>query len=258
VFECQIPGTHDRLAVKLVDNGITDEVQILRSFSHPHIVRIIRVLNELPLVVALEFCAGGTLESLLRAPRLASARSKLGIYQRVRAAMEPASALEFLHERRVVHRNITSANIFFTAPVIIESSGFAVPPVVLGGFGSACVLPANVHDAEPLPPAHRGPLPYLAPEVLRGDRSGFAADVYSCGMLLYEVCSGRLPYFDLDMPDRVLAAKVMEGLRPSRDYMPAGSLGEILAQIVAGSWDQQASLRMSSYDVSGHLSAILS
>ena len=58
-----------------------------------------------------------------------------------------------------------------------------------------------------------GVLPYIAPEILRGQSYTKAADIYSFGIIMYEVISGLPPYHDLSH-DEYLAIKICHGLRP--------------------------------------------
>jgi serine/threonine protein kinase len=73
--------------------------------------------------------------------------------------------------------------------------------------------PADFDESEGIKNSIYGVLPYIAPEVLRGQNYTKAADIYSFGIIMYEVISGLPPYHDISH-DKYLAIKICHGLRP--------------------------------------------
>ncbi|RGB30130.1 kinase-like domain-containing protein, partial [Rhizophagus diaphanus] len=73
--------------------------------------------------------------------------------------------------------------------------------------------PADYNSSENSKNSTYGVLPYIAPEILQGQNYTKAADIYSFGIIVYEVISGSLPYFDVSH-DNNLAIKICQGLRP--------------------------------------------
>ncbi|EXX69157.1 Ypk2p [Rhizophagus irregularis DAOM 197198w] len=73
--------------------------------------------------------------------------------------------------------------------------------------------PADYNASENTKNSIYGVLPYIAPEVLRGQNYTKAADIYSFGIIMYEVISGLPPYHDVSH-DKILAIKICQGLRP--------------------------------------------
>src|SRR6266498_3473462 len=74
--------------------------------------------------------------------------------------------------------------------------------------------PADYNASENMEKKIYGDLPYMAPEILRGQNSTKASDIYSFGIIMYEVISGLPPYHDVSH-DKILAIKICQGLRPN-------------------------------------------
>jgi serine/threonine protein kinase len=108
--------------------------------------------------------------------------------------------LEHIHEKELIHRDFHSGNILrLTYSTVITDMGLCKP--------------ANYLTTENAKNYIYGVLPYVAPEILRGQNYTKAADIYSFGIMMYEIISGLLPYYDLSH-DNCLAIKICCGLRP--------------------------------------------
>ena len=108
-----------------------------------------------------------------------------------------ASGLSDIHKKGLTHQDFHSGNIL--------SIGFANASITDLGL----CKPANEESDKTV----YGVLPYVAPEVLRGKKYTQASDVYSFGIIIYEVCTGIPPYHDL-AHDEFLGIKICNGLRP--------------------------------------------
>ncbi len=148
---------------------------ILADLRHPNIVRVFaRGEDGGRFFVAMELIDGTTLAEQLEGGALPG--GEVG-----RLALELASALAAIHRAGVVHRDVKPSN------VMVTRSG----RLVLLDFGLA-----RGADAASLTRRDQilGTLPYMAPEQLRGERATAAADVWSFGIVLYEMSVGRLPW----------------------------------------------------------------
>src|SRR5205823_8896989 len=101
----------------------------------------------------------------------------------------------FIHRENAIHRDLHSGNILYNQGVFFISD--------LGFCG-----PAN----KPLNSVY-GNLPYIAPEVIAGKETTFASDIYSFGMLMWEISSGQPPFINFEH-DCDLALKIINGMRP--------------------------------------------
>ncbi|GJP39541.1 hypothetical protein CLOM_g23903 [Closterium sp. NIES-68] len=146
--------------------------------------------------VVLEYLAGGTLKHVL----IKHYHRKLSVQRVVHIALDIAEGLEYLHSRGIVHRDVKSDNMLLDKHHRV---------VKIADFGVSRV------QSEDSTMHHKtGTYGYMAPEVLKERPYDHKADVYSFGILLWEVycCDNPFPYTDLD-PDEI-ASTVNQGLRP--------------------------------------------
>src|SRR4051812_10585973 len=108
-----------------------------------------------------------------------------------------AFGLASIHENELVHRDLHTGN------VLKNNVQTSITDVGL-------CKPVDYNTSEK---TIYGVLPYIAPEILRGQNYTKAADVYSFGIIMYEIISGLPPYYDLSH-DENLAIKICQGLRP--------------------------------------------
>ena len=159
------------------------EAQHASSLTHPNICTIYEVGNDdgVPFIV-MELIEGRPLAAVLREGRPALATA-------LRYAIDVADALDHAHGRRVVHRDLKSANI------VIDSGGKAV--VLDFGLAKRLAKNGEPHTVDSVPGNKHGPagtLSHMAPEVLLGGRADARSDIWSFGVLLYELVTGRLPF----------------------------------------------------------------
>src|ERR1043165_3099858 len=109
-----------------------------------------------------------------------------------------ADGLNSIHEKGLVHRDFHAGNILNN-----ENSYFSKFHITDLGL----CRPANENNDKKI----YGVLPYVAPEVLKGEKYTSASDIYSWGIIAYEMLSGLPPYYDI-AHDEHLALKISEGL----------------------------------------------
>ncbi len=177
------------------------EVRSMARFSHPYAVGLIDASLDDPLgpCMVIDYIPGFTLEAVLgRYGRLT--------VDRVARLLGPlCHALQAAHDGGIVHRDLKPANLMVTKVDTAQESlrvmdfgfaGFSAKPHIqlaeLTGKGSvyACGTPA-----------------YVSPEMVRGDSVDARADLYSVGVILYEMLTGRLP-FDRQTQEELIAAHV--------------------------------------------------
>ncbi|RIA87835.1 kinase-like domain-containing protein [Glomus cerebriforme] len=113
-----------------------------------------------------------------------------------------ANGLEQIHANELIHRDLHIGNILYTYKPMITDMGLCKP--------------ADYNATENTKNSTYGVLPYIAPEILRGQNYTKAADIYSFGIIMYEVISGLPPYHDVSH-NQNLALKICQGLRPRFD-----------------------------------------
>ncbi len=180
-----------RVAIKLIKRGMdTDfivrrfrnERQILASLDHPHIARLLdggTTDDGLPYFV-MEYVEGQPIFEYCE-------ERKLTIVDRLKLFREVCAAVHYAHETLVIHRDLKPGNILVTA---------AGTPKLLD-FGIAKLLNPDLssHALDPTTAAMRLMTPeYASPEQVRGESITAVSDVYSLGVLLYEVLTDHRPY----------------------------------------------------------------
>ena len=196
-----------RVAIKLIKRGMDSdfivrrfrhERQILASFEHPFIARLFdggTTEDGVPYFV-MEFVEGETLYNYADS-------HELGTIDRLKLFQKVCSALDYAHEKKIIHRDIKPSNI------IINKSG---SPKLLD-FGIAKILDPNlIHESiNPTASMLRMMTPdYASPEQVQGADVTPKSDIYSLGVLLYELLTGHKPY---DFAGRALHESIAGHLR---------------------------------------------
>jgi serine/threonine-protein kinase len=154
------------------------EAQLLSELHHPNVLHLYDfVKRDDRMWLVLEFVDGWTLEHVLRsAQRLPDAAAAA-------IALEIARALEHAHERGIVHRDVAPRNVMISRSGAVKLVNFTV--AVDERLPTA---PELLDGATASGPA------YMSPELILGERADPRSDVYSLGVVLYEMVSGRRPF----------------------------------------------------------------
>jgi serine/threonine protein kinase len=182
------------------------EAESIASLSHPNIVSAYDWGQEgdRP-YIAMEYIEGGTL-----AKRIAG-KGTLDPFEATKIAHQVALALAESHRCGVIHRDIKPHNIFLTGNPL-DSIG----AVKVGDFGIARAIEATTVTETSL---IVGSVRYLSPEQARGEPMGPWSDLYSLGVVLYEMLTGRVP-FDADGPIAIAMKHVSEVPPSPREVNP--------------------------------------
>lgn len=206
VFKAHQEALDRYVAIKLMHSFLADDQDFLSRFkreaknmaalNHPNIVSVydFDIEGKQTYYIVMEFVAGGTLKEKLE--DLARRGEQLSLAQAIRIVLEIGDALSYAHSRGMIHRDIKPANIMLT------DDGRAV----LTDFGIAKMLSGPSYTATG---AMIGTPAYMSPEQGLGQPGDERGDVYSLGVLFFQMATGRLP-FDADTPLAVVLKHVNE------------------------------------------------
>ena len=206
-----------------LENTIQNELTILKSISSPHIVKFIE-LKQTPThyYMIYEYCNGGTLEGHLKAVPTLSENEALSIFGQI------VEALRVLGNRGVVHRDLKPSNILFHNGVL-----------KVADFGFARILKKPTEMMETMVGS---PL-YMAPEILQGKAYDKKSDIWSLGVILYQLIFGRVPFEENSLPALIKRTGNFEKNELFRDKKPSrivDLLGKMLEKdpIKRIDWDE--------------------
>ncbi len=215
VYKAYQPNLDRYVALKLMHAFLVEDKDFISRFEreaknvaalrHPNIVQVydFDVADGMPFMV-MEFIEGGTLKTHLE--NLAQRGESLPISEAVRIIHEIGEALSYAHKRSMIHRDVKPAN------VMLDSSG----RVILTDFGIAKILTGPSHTATG---ATIGTPSYMSPEQGLGRPGDHRSDIYSLGVMLYQLATGQLPY-DADTPLAVMLKHVNDPLPMPRSIKP--------------------------------------
>jgi serine/threonine-protein kinase len=191
------------------------EIKVQAALDHPNIAKLynaFRATNQLLMVM--EFVDGASLEQLML-------NGPLMVADATRYAGQVLNALSYAHGHGVVHRDIKPANIMRTPEGAIK----------LLDFGLARV---RTDQALTQPGTTVGSLSYMSPEQIRGTEPDPRSDLYSLGIVLYEMLTGKRP-FQGDSNYAIMAAHLKEIPAPPDKVVPwiAAPLSEIIMKAIA-------------------------
>ncbi|MEM8998019.1 MAG: serine/threonine-protein kinase, partial [Acidobacteriota bacterium] len=204
VFEADDSVLHEPVALKVVRarSGGSDrellrlrrEVQLARRVTHRNVCRMYDLIQHRSAdgttldLVSMELLPGETLRRYLHR------RSRLALGEALPIARQVARGLHAAHSLGIVHRDLKPANVM----LVREKDGLRV---AITDFGLARRVDHGTHHEPALTQEGRliGTPAYMAPEQVNGGATSAATDVYSFGIMLYEMLSGQLP-FDGDNP----------------------------------------------------------
>ncbi len=190
VYKARDPNLRRTVAIKVIHTHLSNNPDFLRRFEeeaaaiahlrHPNIVQVFDFNHENGMYyMVMEFIAGETLQ--IRLKRLREARQRLSIKDTAGIARDICSAAEEAHKRGMIHRDIKPAN------VMLAVNGNAV----LMDFGVARIVSSSYHTVTG---AVMGTASYMSPEQIQGYHADARADIYSIGVMLFEMLGGRPPF----------------------------------------------------------------
>ncbi|KAG2485770.1 hypothetical protein HYH03_015484 [Edaphochlamys debaryana] len=199
------------------------EVAIMRKVRHKNVVQFIGACTRKPnLCIVFEYMSGGSVYDYIRrqeGPLKLSAVLKL--------ASDVARGMDYLHQRKIIHRDLKAANLLMDDNAIVK----------IADFGVARVIETTGHMT-----AETGTYRWMAPEVIEHKPYDEKADVFSFGVVLWELLTCKVPYSDMT-PLQAAVGVVQKGLRPGIPPNCPAPLADLMEACWAGSPTARPSFR---------------
>ncbi|XP_024024562.1 serine/threonine-protein kinase STY46 isoform X1 [Morus notabilis] len=193
------------------------EVDIMRKLQHKNVLQFIGACTRPPNpCIVTEFMFGGSVYDFLK-------QNGVPLQYLLRVAIDVSKGMNYLHRNNIIHRDLKAANLLMDENGVVKVSDFGV---------------ARVQAESGVMTAETGTYRWMAPEVIEHKPYDHKADVFSFGIVLWELVTGKLPYEDLT-PMQAAVGVVHKGLRPT---IPAHT-DPMLAELIEKCWQQEPSLR---------------
>ncbi|XP_043711169.1 serine/threonine-protein kinase STY46-like [Telopea speciosissima] len=195
------------------------EVFIMRKVRHKNVVQFIGACTRPPtLCIVTEFMSGGSVFDFLHKQK--------GVFKLpslLKVAIDVSKGMNYLHQNNIIHRDLKAANLLMDGNEIVKVADFGV---------------ARVQTQSGVMTAETGTYRWMAPEVIEHNPYDHKADVFSFGIVLWELLTGKIPYEFLT-PLQAAVGVVQKGLRPPIPKNTHPKLAELLERC----WQQDPSLR---------------
>ncbi|XP_044490065.1 serine/threonine-protein kinase STY46-like isoform X4 [Mangifera indica] len=195
------------------------EVFIMRKVRHKNVVQFIGACTKPPsLCIVTEFMSGGSVYDYLHKQK--------GVFKLpslIKVAIDVSKGMNYLHQNNIIHRDLKAANLLMDENEVVKVADFGV---------------ARVKAQSGVMTAETGTYRWMAPEVIEHKPYDHKADVFSFGIVLWELLTGKLPYEYLT-PLQAAVGVVQKGLRPTIPKNAHPKLAELLEKC----WQQDPALR---------------
>ncbi|XP_077997800.1 mitogen-activated protein kinase kinase kinase 13-like [Glandiceps talaboti] len=167
-----------QVAVKKVKDKGETEVRHLRKLSHPNLVTIKGVCVQAPCYcIVMEYCPYGQLYEVLREGR------EIPPDLMVEWTKQIANGMNYLHLHKIIHRDLKSPNVLVATNDVVKISDFGT---------------CKEWNEKSTKMSFAGTVAWMAPEVIRNEPCSEKVDIWSFGVVLWELLTGEMPYKDVD------------------------------------------------------------
>lgn len=190
----------NRTKIKNLDvvGKIRREIQNLKLFRHPHIIKLYQVISTPnDIFMIMEYVSGGELFDYI------VKKGRLGEDEARRFFQQIVSGVDYCHRHMVVHRDLKPENLLLDDNLNVKIADFGLSNMMMDGefLRTSCGSPN-----------------YASPEIISGRLyAGPEIDIWSCGVILYALLCGTLPFDDEHVP--TLFKKIRSGVFPIPDYL---------------------------------------
>ncbi|SPO06699.1 probable serine/threonine protein kinase (SNF1) [Cephalotrichum gorgonifer] len=213
-------GTGQQVALKIIARKklisrdmagrVEREIEYLQLLRHPHIIKLYTVIKTpTEIIMVLEYAGGELFDYIVQNGRMKEAEARRFFQQMI-------CAVEYCHRHKIVHRDLKPENLLLDENLNVKIADFGLSNIMTDGnfLKTSCGSPN-----------------YAAPEVIGGKLyAGPEVDVWSCGVILYVLLAGRLPFDDDHIPS--LFAKIARGTYTIPQWMPPGAVALIKKMLV--------------------------
>jgi len=230
-----------KVAVKTQTSGdpsrFLEEGDVLKGYEHPNIVQLIGVVPTKPIYIILELCEGG---ELLKWIRKRGTNFDVGKY--IRMSTEGGMGMAYLHEKNCIHRDLAARNCLVTGDGVVKISDFGMSRITEGDEDLYTVQTT----------AKTIPIKWTAPEVLTEMQYTLACDIWSYGVLLWEIFSGgQMPYGAMSNAQTREAVVRKDYRMPPPDKAP-----QEIQQLMVECWSTDPEDRPTMADIVDYLSEV--
>ncbi|GIL93113.1 hypothetical protein Vretifemale_20566 [Volvox reticuliferus] len=198
------------------------EVSIMRKVRHKNVVQFYGACTRKPnLCIVFEYMSGGSVYDYIRREGL------LKLSAIMKLARDVARGMDYLHQRKIIHRDLKAANLLMDENAIVKIADFGVARVI---ESSGCMT------------AETGTYRWMAPEVIEHKPYDEKADVFSFGIVLWELFTCKVPYSEMT-PLQAAVGVVQKGLRPVIPLNCPLPVAEIMEACWTGNPEKRPSFR---------------
>ncbi|EEB08352.1 CAMK/CAMKL/AMPK protein kinase Ssp2 [Schizosaccharomyces japonicus yFS275] len=215
--------THQDVALKFISkqtlkmsdmySRVEREISYLKLLRHPHIIKLYEVITTpTDIIMVIEYAGGELFDYIVQKRKLSEDEARRFFQQII-------CAIEYCHRHKIVHRDLKPENLLLDANLNVKIADFGLSNLMTDGnfLKTSCGSPN-----------------YAAPEVINGKLyAGPEVDVWSCGVILYVMLVGQLPFDDELIPN--LFKKINSGLFYMPDWVSSGAKSLIRRMIVVDS-----------------------
>eukprot|EP00928_Gymnodinium_smaydae_P000361 TRINITY_DN10139_c0_g8_i1.p1 TRINITY_DN10139_c0_g8~~TRINITY_DN10139_c0_g8_i1.p1 ORF type:complete len:397 (+),score=83.04 TRINITY_DN10139_c0_g8_i1:117-1307(+) len=228
------------VALKILKPNAAEKFQ-RQDLNHPNLVNILEVIDVgCTTAIVLDLCVGGQLAIVVHF-RGGEQIKNMPLKSKLSPILDCARALAYLHDvKDIVHRDVKLSNVLMTERLPKEDVR-RFPPCKIGDLGCARVIDACEMSQ------CVGTLGYMAPEVTISNKYGHPVDIFSLGMLSFELLTGKTPEKVSPSPNPIaMTMLICQGWRPPLDeYFTGEADAEKYRELISQSWCHEAKDRIS-------------
>ena len=181
VYKARYKFTNDLYCIKMINkenifnnkmkNNLNNEIKIMYEINHEHIIKLLSYFEDSNYIyLVLPYCDKGNLDTVLKT-KLIDNRTKLRYIYCI------IDAVAYLHQKKIMHRDIKPENILIDKNDRVFLSDFGIATYINNNRKTFC-----------------GSDDYMAPEIIQGKEYNEKVDIWSLGILIYELLSGKVPF----------------------------------------------------------------